>query len=137
MKVKELMSSDVASIESEKSIKQASQKMRDQHVGILPVLKDGQLVGTITDRDIAVYAIAMGRDPVITPVEKAMHQEVVTCSEDDDIEVAAKLMGEKQIRRVAVLGGDNNLSGILSVDDLARASHELAGNVLKVEGAMH
>lgn len=137
MKVKEFMSTNVETIDAEKSIRQASQKMRDKHVGVLPVLKAGQLAGMITDRDIAVYAIAMGRDPVITQVEKAMHKDVVTCSADDDIEAAAKLMIEKQVRRIAVTGGDSGLAGILSVDDLARASHELAGNVLKSEGTTH
>jgi CBS domain-containing protein len=137
MKTQELMSHTIETIEPQKSIKQAAQKMRDLHVGSLPVVKDGRLLGMITDRDICCFAIAMGRDPVMTQVQDVMIKEVATCFDDDDIDRAAELMENKHVRRLAVLRHDNTMAGMLSVDDLARGSHDLAGAVLEAATPLH
>ena len=137
MRVSELMSKHVEAIAPDKSLRQASQKMRDLNIGSLPVVNEGQLMGIVTDRDISCFAVAMGRDPVITPIEKVMSTDVATCYDDDDITDAAHLMEQRHIRRLAVLDHDNNIAGLLSVDDLARGSHELAGAVLEAAEAIH
>lgn len=137
MKTQDLMSHTLESIEPQKSIKQAAQKMRDLHIGSLPVIKDGMLLGIITDRDICCHAIAMGRDPVMTQVQDVMNRNVATCFDDDDINKAAGVMGERHVRRVAVLHHDNTVAGMLSVDDLARGSHDLAGAVLEAAIPIH
>jgi CBS domain-containing protein len=137
MKTQDLMTKSVESIEPHKSIKQAAQKMRDLHIGSLPVVKDGMLLGIITDRDICCHAIAMGRDPVMTQVQDVMNSNVATCFEDDEISKAAHLMEDRHVRRLAVLHHDHSIAGILSVDDLARGSHDLAGAVLEAAIPVH
>ena len=71
-------------------------------IGAIPVREDDRVVGMITDRDIAVRAVAEGRDPKNTPVREAMSRDVWFCCEDQSVESAAKLMEEKQIRRLPV-----------------------------------
>lgn len=137
MRVSELMSHHVEAITPDHNIRQASRKMRDLNVGSLPVITDGQLVGIVTDRDISCFAVAMGRDPSSTPIQKIMTTDVVACHDDDDITAAAQLMEQRHIRRLAVLDHDNNVIGLLSVDDLARGSHELAGAVLEAADTIH
>jgi CBS domain-containing protein len=79
----------------------------------------------------------MGRDSNSTEVQKVMSRELSTCYEDQDITVAAELMEDNHIRRVMVLNKQDILTGILSIDDLARASHQLAGTVLESAIAIH
>lgn len=137
MRVSELMSNHVEAIAPDKNIRQASRKMSELNIGSLPVINNGELVGIVTDRDIACFAVAMGRDPSSTPIEKVMTTEVATCHDDDDITEAAQLMEQMHIRRLAVLDHDDRLAGLFSVDDLARGSHELAGAVLEAAEAIH
>lgn len=137
MRVSELMSKHVEAIAPDSNLRQATRKMRDLNIGSLPVVQDGKLVGMITDRDISCFGVAMGRDPTTTPIEKIMSRDVATCYDDDDITDAAHLMEQRHIRRLAVLDHDNKVTGLLSVDDLARGSHELAGAVLEAAEAIH
>jgi CBS domain-containing protein len=87
----------------------------------------------LTDRDIAVRAVAEGRDPKTARVRDAMTPEVVYCFEDQDIQEAARLMKDKQIRRLVVLDRDKRLAGILSLGDLAvdTGDEKLAGETLE------
>ncbi len=136
MKIQEIMSTNVVSVRPGTTLRQAARKMRDLGIGSLPVVEDGQLLGVITDRDICCHAIALGRSSS-TRVEKVMSTDVVTCFDDQDITDAAHLMEDRHIRRLTVLNHDNNLAGILSVDDLAHGSHELAGAVLEAATPIH
>ena len=137
MRVSELMSKNVETVSPGQNIRQASCKMRDQNIGSLPVLNHNKLVGIITDRDLACFAVAMGHDPSSTPIEQVMTKNVVTCYEDDDITDAARAMQRHHIRRLAVIDHNNRLTGLLSVDDLARSSHKLAGVVLEAAEVIH
>jgi CBS domain-containing protein len=137
MKVQELMTKEVKFIPPTKSLKQAARRMKELDIGYLPIVQDGKLLGTITDRDITCYAVAIGRSPEETEVQKCMTKDVVTCYEDVDIADAVHLMEERHIRRLPILHHDNTLAGILTVDDIARASHELAGLVLESATAIH
>ncbi len=137
MKVQEIMTTTVESIAPDKTLRQAARRMSDLGVGSLPVMQDGRLLGIITDRDISCFAVAMGRDPNSTEVQKAMTREVTTCFDDQDIADAAQPMSERHIRRLAVLDHDNRVRGLLSVDDLARVSHDLAGGVLQAATPIH
>ena len=137
MRVSELMSNNVEAIASSKDIRLASRWMRDKNIGSLPVVNDGKLVGIVTDRDISCFAVALGRDPSSTPIEKIMSTDVVTCYDDDEITDAALLMEQRHIRRLAVMDHEDHVVGLLSVDDLARGSHELAGAVLEAADAIH
>lgn len=135
MKIYELMTPKIESISPDATTKEAARKMHDMHVGALPVIRDGQLLGIITDRDICCRVVATGRDAVMTRVSDVMVKEVTVCFDDQDVDEAARLMAEHRIRRLAVLKRDNSMAGFLSVDDLARGSHDLASNVLEATTA--
>ena len=137
MKVQELMTTTVETIPPTKSLKQAARRMKELNVGYLPIVEDGKLLGTITDRDITCYAVAIGRSPDETEVQRCMTRDIATCFEDQDITEAAHLMEERHIRRLPILHRDNTLAGILTVDDLARGSHDLAGAVLEAATPIH
>jgi CBS domain-containing protein len=93
--------------------------MKSFDIGVLPVKQKKKIVGMITDRDIVTRVIAKKMDPQSTKVNEAMSREVAFCSEEDEVEMAAKMMEEKQIHRLLVLGSDHNMAGMLSVADLA------------------
>ncbi len=137
MKIQELMSTEVASVRPDASLRQAARKMSELGVGTLLVLENDELLGIITDRDISVHAVAMGRDANWTDVKTVMTTDVVTCFNDQEISDAAQVMEEQHIRRLTVLNHDNKLAGLLSVDDLARGSHDLAGAVLEAATPLH
>ena len=137
MKVSELMSSDVEFTTPASTTKEAARQMHDQHVGALPVIDDERLVGVITDRDICCKVTATGRDAGWTKVEEVMVKDVVTCFDDQSARDAADIMIDNHIRRLPVMTHDNYLVGFLSVDDLARSSHELASSVLEASTTIH
>jgi CBS domain-containing protein len=94
--------------------------MKDLDVGPLPVCGDSdRLVGMITDRDITVRGVAEGCDPRTTAVKEVMTPDVVYCFEDQDVQEAARLMQQHQIRGLVVLNRDKRLTGIVSLGDLA------------------
>lgn len=130
MLVKEIMTSEVWSFGPGLSLQEAAAKMRDWNVGSVPVRQSGDIVGMITDRDICCRAIAEGLDPAKTKVQDIMSKDVSYCFDDQECAVAAHIMEDKQIRRLAVHNRDGSMVGMLSVDDIARCSHHLAGEVL-------
>ena len=137
MKVQDIMTTQVESISPTTSLRNAARKMSDLNIGSLPIIADGKLLGIITDRDISCYAVAMGHDPNSTEVQKVMTKDVNTCFDDQDISDAAGLMSSQHIRRLAVVNHENNVTGFLSVDDLAKCSHDLAGAVLEAATPIH
>ena len=137
MKVQEIMSTNVVTIEPHLSLRAAARSLSNLGVGALPVVKDGELLGVITDRDVSVYAIAIGRDPQNTEVQVVMTKDVITCFEDQKITEAAETMEVHNIRRLTVLNRSGGITGFLSVDDLATVSHELAGAVLGAATPLH
>lgn len=124
MRVAEIMTRDPEVITSDLVLKDAALKMRKLDVGMLPVRNDDRLVGMLTDRDITVRATAEGRDPIKTQVHEVMSPEVVYCFEDQDVSEAAKLMREKQIRRLPILNREKRLVGVVSLGDVAVHSKE-------------
>jgi CBS domain-containing protein len=138
MKIQEIMTSRVESILPTATLRRAAQKMAQLEIGSLPIISDeGALLGIITDRDISCYAVAMGHDPNSTEVQKVMTKEVFTCLEDQDITNAASLMEDKHIRRLTVVNLNNDVVGLLTVDDLALTSPDLAGAVLEAATPTH
>ena len=132
------MTTNVETVSPDATTKDAARIMHDQHIGSLPVVDaDGKLLGIITDRDICCKVVATGRDAGWTKVHEVMHKGLATCFADQDVNDAAKLMAEKHVRRVAVVNRKNSMSGLLSVDDLARCSHDLAGTVLEAAAPVH
>ncbi|HET9236604.1 MAG TPA: CBS domain-containing protein [Oligoflexus sp.] len=114
------------------TIREAAKQMRDLDTGILPVCDEQAVIGLVTDRDIVVRALADGKD-ADSAVTTAMTGAIVCMYEDDDVEEAAQVMEEKQIRRLIVLNRNQELAGIVSLADLSRevGDEELSGEILK------
>jgi CBS domain-containing protein len=119
MKVREIMSTHVQRISSSAMVSEAAEKMRIFDIGALPVLEDNKIVGMLTDRDIVIRAVAAGLDPKMTVIKDVFTPNILSCSQEDEIETAAKIMEDNQIRRLVVLGDDNTVVGMLSLGDLA------------------
>src|SRR5438132_9924147 len=118
MNVSACMTSDVRICAPDDTIQDAARTMKDIDAGALPVGDNDRLVGMITDRDIAVRAVAAGKGPD-TPVREVMTQDVKYCFEDESLDHVAKNMAEQRVRRLPVLNRDKRLVGILSVGDIA------------------
>jgi CBS domain-containing protein len=133
MHIKEVMTRDVEVIRPDDSIQEAARKMKDLDVGAIPVCDGERLVGMITDRDITIRATAEGRDPSNTTAQETMTPEIYYCFENQNIEDAALLMMEKQIRRLPILDDNKKLVGIISLGDVAEdvEDDEIAGTTLE------
>jgi len=118
MKVKHIMTSDVVVASPGDSICVAAQRMAECDAGALPVGDGERLVGVITDRDIAIRAVALRLSPD-TPVREVMSQEVLYCFDEEEVEDVARNMADQQIRRLPVVNRDKRLVGIVSLADLA------------------
>jgi CBS domain-containing protein len=133
MQLRNVMTREVEVIHPNATLEEAAEKMDALNVGPLPVCDGDRLVGMLTDRDIAVRATAAGRDPRTTRVREVMTAEAVYCFEDEDTNVAASVMEEKQIRRLVILNREKRLVGIVSLADLAVGTQDgqLSGEVLE------
>ena len=116
---REIMHNDVAVVGADESLVAAAQKMRDLHVGALPVL-DGneELLGIITDRDIVVRCVAEGHDPLATIAQELVHTEPIWVYADSDIVDVLDTMEQNKVRRVPVME-DDRLVGIISEANVA------------------
>jgi CBS domain-containing protein len=133
MQLKDIMTRTVETIHPEASLQEAAAKLRELNVGSLPVVENGRVVGVVTDRDITVRSTAKGDNPLLAKVREAMTEEVVFGYEDQDVREAARLMEEKQIRRLIVVDHDKRLAGIVALGDLAvdTGDRQLAGEALE------
>jgi len=118
VRVNECMTRDVTIANPQETICDAAKMMAECDAGVLPVGENDRLVGVITDRDIAVRAVAEGKGPDVR-IRDVMSGEVRYCFEDDDIDEVLANMGELQVRRLPVLNRDKRLVGIVSLSDLA------------------
>lgn len=119
MKVGDCMTRDVEIANPEQSIREVAQMMGRLDAGVMPVGDNDRLVGMITDRDIAVRGVALGKGPE-AKVRDVMSREVKYCFDDDDVEDVLDNMGDLRVRRLPVLNRDKRLVGIVSLGDLAR-----------------
>jgi CBS domain-containing protein len=130
MRVRDAMSSNVKIANPDQSIRDAARMMAEIDSGVLPVGDNDRLVGMITDRDIAIRAVAAGKPPT-TPVRDVMSSEVKFCFEDEDLRHVAENMGDIKVRRLPVLNREKRLIGIVSLGDIAvTAGASQAGNAL-------
>ncbi|MFN2309012.1 MAG: CBS domain-containing protein [Gammaproteobacteria bacterium] len=120
MQIRDIMTHSFMCIERHAAIRNAAELMRKLDVGMLPVKEDGEIIGAVTDRDITVRATAKGADPNTTTVGDIMSNEVYTCYEDNDVEQAARIMGDHQIHRLMVTNNIGEFVGMLAIADLAR-----------------
>jgi CBS domain-containing protein len=125
MKVSEAMSRDVCVASPNESICEVACTMAQIDAGIVPVAENDRVVGMITDRDIAVRAVAAGKGPD-TQVREVMTPDVKYCFEDEDLSHVAKNMAQQRVRRLPVMNRDKRLVGILSVGDIALTRNKKA-----------
>jgi len=123
-RLSEIMTNQLRTVSPNATIKEAAQIMADEDIGWLPVVDgNGLLQGTITDRDIAIRAVAKGKDHNVL-VHQIMSEGVVAAREDQSLEDAARLMRVNQIRRVAIVDGENKPLGVISLGDVAQRTDE-------------
>jgi CBS domain-containing protein len=118
MKVSEIMTRGVEIASPDDTVQQAASRMAELDVGVLPVGENDRLVGMLTDRDIAIRAVAQGKGPD-TKVHEAMTPEVRYCFEDEELDQVVRNMGENKVRRLPVMSRDKRLVGIVSFGDVA------------------
>jgi CBS domain-containing protein len=123
MKVHEIMTAHARCVAPENTLVEAAGLMRELDVGALPVCEDDRLAGMVTDRDLALRAVADGRDPTTTVVRDVMTPGVVYVFADQDVEEVTRVMDQRQIRRVPVLNREKRLVGIVSLGDIAISSN--------------
>jgi CBS domain-containing protein len=126
MKVSEIMTREVELAGPDDTLQEAAQRMLELDIGVLPVGERDRLVGMITDRDVAVRGIALGKGPSAR-VREVMSEEIKYCFEDEDVSHVGKNMGSVQVRRLPVVSRDKRLVGILSLGDLATQGKPKAG----------
>ena len=138
MKVKDVMHSGATCVEPSTSVREVAKHMRDNDVGAIPVRSDSQLVGIVTDRDIACRAVADGGNLGTLTAKDIMTKNVICCSPDDDVTVAIKTMEAKKIRRLPVTDSHKAMLGMLTLGDIShKATKELSGEVLRAVSGHH
>jgi CBS domain-containing protein len=116
--IRDVLTRDPVALSASDTVRDAAQAMKDSGIGDVIVLQDGVLEGIVTDRDITVRAIAMGKDPDSTPLKEIVSTNLATVSPEATVDDAIKLMREKAIRRVPVVEFGRAV-GIVSLGDLA------------------
>lgn len=122
--ISKIMSRSVGVVSPGSTIREAAEQMRVLNVGAVPVCEGQKLLGMITDRDIALRAVASGRDPLQTRVSDVMSGNLIWCSEEASVAEVAETMAAHQIRRIPILDQEQNLVGIVALADLANSQQD-------------
>ena len=132
-KIKELMSRDVKVISPDATIREAAQQMLKGNFGMMPVGENDKMIGSISNRDITIRAVADGKD-TDTKVREVMSEGIYWAFENDSVAGAAKIMSEHQIRRLPIVNAEKRLVGIVALGDFAVDSADIAvaGEALSV-----
>ena len=141
MKISDCMTREVTTISPDRTIRDVAKMMAEIDAGAVPVGENDRLVGMITDRDIAIRAVARGLGPD-TRIQDVMTGELMYCFEDEDVNHVARNMGDIQVRRLPVMSRDKRLVGIIALGDIAcgATSKRLVGEALSGisrEGGTH
>ena len=135
MQVREIMTTDPACCTADASLEEVAKAMVEHDCGEIPIIRsssDKSLLGVVTDRDIVCRLVAQGRNPVDEAAEACMSSPVVSVRESTPLEDCAKLMEDKQIRRVPVVNGGGMICGIVSQADIAKnASRKITADLVK------
>ena len=118
--IKDVMSSDPCTINADKSVAYAAKMMRDEDVGLAPIVEGDKLIGMLTDRDIAIRVVAEGKDPDQVTVREVASKQVVTVDPQQDLAEALRIMAKHQVRRLPVVEEDGRLVGVVAQADVAR-----------------
>ncbi len=117
--LREVMTTNVATLLPSATVQDAAQQMKTLNVGSIPICERNQLRGMLTDRDIVVRVIAERHNPETQQIQDVMSPQVDYCYEDQDVEEAAQVMQDRQVRRLPIVDRDKQLVGIVSLGDLA------------------
>jgi CBS domain-containing protein len=123
--IKDVMTSNPCSIDAEKSVAYAAKMMREEDVGLAPIVEGDKLIGMLTDRDIAIRVVAEGRNPEQVKVADVASKQVVTIDPQQDLDEALRVMAKHQVRRLAVLEEDGKLVGVVAQADIAREGDDM------------
>jgi CBS domain-containing protein len=127
MQVRDVMTRDPACVTPGATIREAAQLMQRENVGIVPVIEEKgtkRLLGVVTDRDIAIRVVAEGRDGSARVSEVMSSSRISTCTPDDDIDDAMKVMADEQVRRIPIIDDRGALVGIVAQADIVRKSRD-------------
>jgi len=124
-KIREVMTPAPATIQADRPATEAAQKMKEADAGMIPVMTNGNLLGTVTDRDIALRIVAEGKDPQSTLVGEIASTDPITVAPDEDLDAALEKMAKHQVRRLPVVE-DGRLIGVVAQADVAREGDEKA-----------
>ena len=119
-RIRELMTESPRTVSSDVTVVEAARVMRNDDFGLVPVVDGDRLVGTVTDRDIAIRVVAEERDPSSTTVREIASADLVTIDPEQELGEALRLMAQHQIRRLPVVEEDGRLVGIVAQADVAR-----------------
>jgi CBS domain-containing protein len=118
--VRKVMTANPCAIDADKPVSYAAKMMRDEDVGLAPIVEGDRLIGTVTDRDIAIRVVAEGKDPESTTVREIASTDLVTIDPQQDLDEALRLMARHQVRRLPVVDEDGRLVGVVAQADIAR-----------------
>ena len=122
MKAREIMTKDPRTVTPDTGLQEVARLMQSEDVGIIPVVEAGgtNLLGVVTDRDIALRVVAEGKDAKTTKVSDVMSKGVTTSKQDDSIDDVMELMGREQLRRIPIVDDRGALVGIVAQADVVR-----------------
>jgi CBS domain-containing protein len=123
-KISDVMSTKPCAIDAEKPVAYAARMMKDEDVGLAPIVEGDRLVGTLTDRDIVTRVVAEGKDPQTVTVREVASTDLVTIDPEQKLDEALKLMAQNQIRRLPDVEEDGKLVGVLAQADVAREAKD-------------
>src|ERR671934_3023484 len=139
--IRDFMTSNPCSIDADKSVAYAAKMMRDEDVGLAPIVEGDKLIGMLTDRDIAIRVVAEGKDPEQVKVRDVASKKLVTIDPQQDLNEALRIMAKHQVRRLPVVEEDGRLVGVVAQADIAREGDEqktgrLVGEISESGGQM-
>jgi CBS domain-containing protein len=118
--IRDVMTSNPCTIDADKSVAYAAKMMRDEDVGLAPIVEGDKLIGMLTDRDIATRVVAEGRSPDQVKVRDVASKQLVTIDPQQDLDEALRMMAKHQVRRLPVVEEDGRLVGVVAQADIAR-----------------
>jgi CBS domain-containing protein len=118
--IRDVMTSDPCTIDADESVAYAAKMMREEDVGLAPVVEAERLVGMLTDRDITIRVVAEGRDPEQVKVRDVASSQLVTVTPQQDFDEALRMMAKHQVRPLPVVEEDGKLVGVVAQADIAR-----------------
>ena len=117
--IQDVMTSNPCAIDANQPVSYAAKMMKDEDVGLAPIVEGDRLVGALTDRDITVRVVAEGKDPQTVKVREVASTDVITVDPQQDLDEALKLMARHQVRRLPVVEEDGRLVGVVAQADVA------------------